>query len=104
MPYFVAQLVLSEHKKNELARQVFARVCFRVMERQAMQTEIASDALAYNVTKAARVAGMSREALYRLWADGHGPRRRKMPGRKRSIILRADLVDWLASLPDVPDG
>jgi predicted DNA-binding transcriptional regulator AlpA len=55
---------------------------------------------AQSVTDAAESAGISRSLLYRLIAEGKGPRVRKI-GR-RSVVLVEDRDSWLRSL--VPDA
>jgi hypothetical protein len=67
---------------------------------EVQQTEIA--ALAYNLTDAARLSGVSKATLYRAASDGKLTIRKargRGAGRSRSVILAEELREWLKSLP-----
>jgi predicted DNA-binding transcriptional regulator AlpA len=49
--------------------------------------------LGHSIDEAAKLAGVSRALLYRLWAEGAGPPRRRI-GR-RVVIPHAGLVAWI---------
>lgn len=49
--------------------------------------------LGHSIDEAAKLAGVSRALLYRLWAEGEGPPRRRI-GR-RVVIPHAGLVAWI---------
>jgi predicted DNA-binding transcriptional regulator AlpA len=46
-----------------------------------------------------RVAGISRAAAYMLEAQNRFPRRRRIPGTRRSGWLRSEVEAWLRALP-----
>lgn len=52
-----------------------------------------SPSLGHSITAAAKLAGVSRALLYKLWAAGEGPPRRRI-GR-RIVVPHAGLVAWL---------
>jgi excisionase family DNA binding protein len=54
------------------------------------------DCLAYNVTQAARIIGVSRPTLYRLLGEGEIEARKI---RNRTVVLRAELERYLNSRP-----
>ena len=62
------------------------------------QSEGGEPRIAFAVREAARAAGVSVATLYALWAEGRGPRRRKLGSR--TLILAEDLREWLRSLED----
>ncbi|GAA0602740.1 helix-turn-helix domain-containing protein [Caenispirillum bisanense] len=49
--------------------------------------------LGHSIAAAAKLAGVSRALLYKLWAAGEGPPRRRI-GR-RVVVPHAGLVAWL---------
>lgn len=52
--------------------------------------------LAYSITEAAEISGLSRTFIYAEWQAGRGPRRVK--AGKRTLILDQSLHSWLRSL------
>jgi len=54
--------------------------------------------LALSVEEAARAAGICTGSLYKQWANGGGPKRKKL-GR-RTVVLLSDLEIWLRGLAD----
>jgi excisionase family DNA binding protein len=54
--------------------------------------------LAYSITELAQVAGVGRSFIYE--EINSGQLKMKKAGR-RTLILRADATNWLASLPEV---
>lgn len=52
--------------------------------------------LAYSITEAAEISGLSRTFFYMEWQAGRGPR--KVKAGKRTLILDESLHAWLRSL------
>jgi predicted DNA-binding transcriptional regulator AlpA len=52
--------------------------------------------LAYSITEAAEMTGLSRTFIYAEWQAGRGPR--KVKAGKRTLILDQSLHSWLRSL------
>jgi excisionase family DNA binding protein len=57
-----------------------------------------TDKLAYSITELAQVAGVGRSFIYE--EINSGQLKMKKAGR-RTLILRADAMNWLASLPEI---
>lgn len=53
--------------------------------------------LAFSVSEAVEISGISRSFLYKCIAQGKGPKFRK--AGSRTLILRSDLEAWLKNLP-----
>lgn len=56
------------------------------------------DKLAYSITEVGRLSGLGRSSIYKAIAEGNLVARKS--GR-RTVILAADLTEWLGSLSPV---